>query len=201
MSYVTHAKQLRPIIEKAVQSLPDSEAVASKTLYPKWEDLVKLGSVTSEVGYKFRYDGELYKCRNANPKFSAEWVPGIDTAALYERIDEKHAGTFGDPIPYNGNMTLVIGKYYSQDGVVYECIEGTGIPVYDKLANLPRYVRVATEPEHPGKEYPEWVSGQKYAKFDKVSHNGKRWESQVDNNVWEPGYTGIDERIWKEVNE
>jgi hypothetical protein len=29
---------------------------------------------------------------------------------------------------------------------------------------------------------------------DKVSHNDKHWESQVDNNVWEPGVYG-----WVEV--
>ena len=34
--------------------------------------------------------------------------------------------------------------------------------------------------------------------WDKVMHNGKKWESLVDNNVWEPGATGT-ESLWKEV--
>ena len=44
---------------------------------------------------------------------------------------------------------------------------------------------------------PEWKqpdSTNPYAKSDKVTHNGKTWESEVDNNVWEPGVYG-----WKEV--
>jgi hypothetical protein len=39
--------------------------------------------------------------------------PSIDTAALYEEIVEDHAGTKEDPIPYNNNMELKLGKYYS----------------------------------------------------------------------------------------
>ena len=37
---------------------------------------------------------------------------------------------------------------------------------------------------------PEWVqpdSTNSYSKGDKVTHNGKTWVSDIDNNVWEPG--------------
>lgn len=47
-------------------------------------------------------------------------------------------------------------------------------------------------------EWPEWVqptgSSDAYNKGDKVSHNGKHWESDVDANVWAPGVYG-----WSEV--
>jgi len=36
-----------------------------------------------------------------------------------------------------------------------------------------------------------WVTGQSYAKGVRVTHKGKTWESQVDNNVWEPGAAGV----------
>lgn len=39
----------------------------------------------------------------------------------------------------------------------------------------------------------------KYQKGSKVSHNGKKWESMVDNNVWEPGTFGVGEEIWREI--
>lgn len=29
-----------------------------------------------------------------------------------------------------------------------------------------------------------------YTKGDKVTHNGKTWISDIDNNVWEPGVYG-----------
>lgn len=145
MSYAKHARQLRPLIEKAAQSLSDDEAMSAMSLYPAWEDLVKLGTVEAPVGYKFYYDGALYKCRKENPEFRAEWVPGIDTAALYTRIDETHTGTEDDPIPYSGNMELVSGLYYSQDGIVYRCTRDTGIPVYQPLKDLVGiYVEVVT---------------------------------------------------------
>lgn len=54
----------------------------------------------------------------------------------------------------------------------------------------------------PG-EIPEWEQPgpeNAYSKGDKVKHNGKTWESLVDNNVWEPGVVGT-EAQWKEVTE
>ena len=141
----SEAEAMRPAIEKAVQSLPDADALTVKTLYPHWEELVTIGVVEADAGYKFYYNGDLYRCRNANPQFQETWVPGIDTAALYERIDETHSGTIDDPIPYEGNMELKNGTYYSQDGVVYLCNRDTGIPVYQPLKDLVGiYVEVAS---------------------------------------------------------
>lgn len=140
------AEAMKTAVSMAVQRLPDAEALTVKPLYPVWEDLVKLGIVkTDEEGYKFTYNGDLYKCRDANPQFQATWIPGIDTAALYTRIDETHAGTIDDPIPYDGNMELVSGLYYSQDGIVYRCTRDTGIPLYHPLKDLVGiYVEVVT---------------------------------------------------------
>ena len=130
------ARNLRPYIEQVAQSLPDADGLKAKSLYPRWETLVKKGSVEAEVGYRFTYNGDLYKCTDKNPKFQADWVPGNGTAALYVRIDESHVGTLDDPIPYSGNMILESGKYYIQDHVIYLCNRDTGNPVYNPLAEL-----------------------------------------------------------------
>ena len=37
-----------------------------------------------------------------------------------------------------------------------------------------------------------------YKQGDQVEHNGKVWESQIDNNVWEPGIVGT-ESLWVEI--
>lgn len=45
---------------------------------------------------------------------------------------------------------------------------------------------------------PEWQqpdSTNPYMKDDKVTHNGKTWVSDIDNNVWEPGVYG-----WTELD-
>ena len=143
---ILRATQLRPIIEQAAQSLDDATALQSKELYPRWEELVKKGSVDTdgESGYRFFYGGNLYRCRNGNPTFAQEWIPGVGTESLYERIDETHAGTIDDPIPYEGNMALTAGLYYSQGGVIYLCTRDTVNPVYNALADLVGlYVEVA----------------------------------------------------------
>ena len=48
----------------------------------------------------------------------------------------------------------------------------------------------------PAWEQPDSTNGSSIG--DRVTHNGKTWESLVDNNVWEPGVAGT-ESLWKEV--
>lgn len=48
----------------------------------------------------------------------------------------KLSGTEEDPIPYNNNMELKLGKYYSQYEVVYLCSRDTGQAVYNDLKDL-----------------------------------------------------------------
>lgn len=43
-----------------------------------------------------------------------------------------------------------------------------------------------------------WQPSTTYSKGSQVTHNGKTWESLVDNNIWEPGAVGT-ETVWKEV--
>lgn len=120
---LTLARNLRHYIEQAAQSLSDADGPKAKALYPRWEALVKNGSVTAEAGYRFTYGGDLYKCVKANPTFQTDWVPGNGTAALYVRVDEAHAGTLADPIPAARSMEYTYGLYYSdsEDGKVYLC--------------------------------------------------------------------------------
>lgn len=126
------AKQYRSAIETAVQSLNDKIALTAKTLYPTWENLI---GTSLETGTKFYYGGELYKVLQQHIA-QEQWRPGVGTESLYTRIDETNAGTLENPIPYDGNMALESGKYYSQDGVTYYCTRDTGNPVYHPLSAL-----------------------------------------------------------------
>lgn len=64
---------------------------------------------------------------------------------------------------------------------------------------------VVPEPEPtPQEECPAWepyngIPPVKWQKGSKCTHNGKKWESMVDNNVWEPGAFGVGAEIWKEI--
>ena len=58
-------------------------------------------------------------------------------------------------------------------------------------------------PEEP-EEYPEWqrwdgIGLIQYQTGSKVTHNGVKYISQVDNNIWEPGAPGVYENIWTKV--
>ena len=52
--------------------------------------------------------------------------------------------------------------------------------------------------DDPSIEWPEWIqpvgAHDSYAKGAKVAHNGKKWVSDVDSNVWEPGVNGWSEQ-------
>lgn len=112
----------------------DQTALRMVEFYPAWSDII--GQTAEKAGFKFIHNGNLYKTIPANHTFAAQWVPGVGTESLYTRIDETHDGSRYDPVPYEGNMALVSGKYYSQDVVVYLCSRDTVNPVYNPLREL-----------------------------------------------------------------
>lgn len=131
MSIISMARKLRGIIETAVQSLPDAEAVEAVELYPAWKPGKEYKS-----GVKLAYKGKLYRVKDGQGHVSQDdWTPDI-AVSLFETVNETNAGTADDPIPYDGNMELFAGKYYSQNGVVYLCNRDTGAAVYHALADL-----------------------------------------------------------------
>lgn len=115
----------------------DATALRMIAFYPEW----KSGKAyTAEndcpVGYKVVRAGKLWKLRQEHTS-QDNWAPGeTGTESLWEEICEQHDGTKYDPIPYNGNMALEAGKYYSQSGKTYLCNRDTGNPVYNALAEL-----------------------------------------------------------------
>lgn len=121
--------------------LTDEESLAFKELYPTWESMI--GKSLSQ-GFKVRYNDKLYKVRQTIGTVLENQPPSIDTAALYEEINETAAGTKEDPIPYNNNMELFNGKYYIQNDIIYYCNRDTEQAVYQNLVDLVNiYVIVA----------------------------------------------------------
>lgn len=132
MTLIEKARELRGLIEEAVQSLDDEKALKGVCLYPKWSG----DGVKYEAGKRLQYNGVLYKVKDGMAHTSqADWTPDA-AVSLFEKVNETNSGTSDDPIPYSGNMALEKGKYYSQDGVTYLCTRDTGIAVYNTLAEL-----------------------------------------------------------------
>ena len=115
--------------EKIVSTFTDENALKVIELYPKWAVGI---AVAKDSRYQF--NGKLYKVIQAHIT-QADWTPDA-VPALYTVIDVAHSGTQDDPIPYNGNMALTEGLYYTQGGVTYLCSRSTGQPVYNALAEL-----------------------------------------------------------------
>ena len=131
------ALKAKPILQKGAQHLDDAEALAVKGIYDEWE-----AGVDVKVHEKRTHGGKLYRCKQAHTT-QADRSPDI-APALWEVIDETNAGTIDNPIPYDGNMALENGKYYSQSGVTYYCFRDTVNPVYNALSELVGlYVEVA----------------------------------------------------------
>lgn len=118
-------------------ALTDEEALKVKDMYPEWGgEGAEMGKQV-EAGFKLRNTGVLYKALQPHT-LQAEWEPGAKgTEALYAVIEEAHAGTLEDPIPYVQNMLMEKGKYYTQYGVVYECILTTLTGYPSDLKDMP----------------------------------------------------------------
>lgn len=114
------AAKLRPVIEAAATSLPDSDAAKAVELFPAWAY-----PVSYVVGNRVSDGGKLYKCQQAHTS-QESWKPSA-TPALWVVVDVTHAGTQDDPIPASRGMEYEYGKYYldGEDGKVYLC-ERTG---------------------------------------------------------------------------
>ena len=91
----------------------------------------------------------------------------------------------GDRVRYAGNL--------------YRCLTAhTAQAAWTPTDAHSLWAKVLTDPSGAILPWVQPDSTNPYAKGDKVTHNGKTWESLVDNNVWEPGAVGT-ESLWKEV--
>ena len=88
----------------------------------------------------------------------------------------------GKRLEYNGTIYKVLTEHTSQDGWAP-----------DVSPSLFAKILIPDPTVIPEWEQPD--STNPYMTGDKVTHNGKTWESDIDNNVWEPGAYG-----WSEVN-
>ena len=129
---LTIEEVVRLVIAKTINSITieDETALRMVAYYPDWT-----AGTAYEAGDRLAYNGDLYKVLQAHTA-QETWLPGTGTESLYTRIDEQHDGTKYDPIPYDGNMALQNGKYYTQNNILYLCNRDTGQPVYNALAEL-----------------------------------------------------------------
>ena len=95
--------------------------------------------------------------------------------------------------PWSVGKAYATGDRLQYEGTLYKCVQG-----HTSQADWTPPVTPALWTAVSLDEYPAWVqptgAHDAYSKGDKVTHNGKRWTSTADANVWEPGVYG-----WTEV--
>ena len=130
---LTEAEVSRMLITAQVNTLivDDNTALRMKEFYPEWAE-----NIAYAVGFKVKRNGKLWRVKEGQAHTSQKgWEPE-NAHSLWEQINETHAGTLDDPIPYDGNMALENGRYYMQDYEIYLCNRDTVNPVYNPLSEL-----------------------------------------------------------------
>lgn len=147
INHVKRLKRTTELIAKNIKEMNELNLSAVDALevvdwYPKWgvdEGFCEGDTITKNT--KFQYEGKLYACLQDHT-IMPHYYPSINTASLYVEVTPEYTeegeelGTIENPIPYEGNMALENGKYYSQDGVAYLCNRDTINPVYNALKDL-----------------------------------------------------------------
>lgn len=86
------------------------------------------------------------------------------------------------------------------EGVLYKCLQAhTAQSDWSPVVAPSLWAEVLLNPSIEGPQ--AWTqpgANNGYMQGNQVEHNGKVWESQIDNNVWEPGVVGT-ESLWVEV--
>lgn len=108
-------------------------------------------------------------------------------------LDDETALTGVELFPMWELVSYSVGYRVQYNGTLYKCIQAhTAQSDWTPDATPALWVVVTVE------EWPEWVqptgAQDAYAKDSKVTHNGKKWISSYDANVWEPGVYGWEEQ-------
>lgn len=88
---------------------------------------------------------------------------------------------------WNGNgVELKAGQYIRYEEDVYQVIQNHTTQSDWTPDIVPALFNKITV-----EEWEKWEPGNFYKKGAKVTHNNKKWISNVDNNHWEPGAVGV----------
>ena len=103
-------------------------------------------------------------------------------------IDNKAAFPFWN----GGGFFMKAGNYVQYENEVYKVLQDhTTQDDWKPNVATSLFSIVTVE------QWKEWKPNTSYTKGTKVTHINKRWISNIDNNIWEPGAIGV--YTWNEV--
>lgn len=96
---------------------------------------------------------------------------------------------------WDSAATYAVGVKVLYEAVLYKCIQAhTAQEAWNPIDASSLWAKVLIPDDNVIPEWEQPESTNPYMKGDKVTHNGKTWVSDIDNNTWEPGLYG-----WTEV--
>ena len=145
-----------------------------------------------------------YNLEEMIKKINIRWVEDILTEEQREELITM-AQVNADPSQSNAPLQKQIEEISKKQIALEDTVEKLRAMVQKIKETVESGGTVVPDPEPPiTEEYPVWepyngIPPVPYQVGSKVTHDGKKWESMVPNNVWEPGAFGVDQNIWKEV--
>lgn len=104
----------------AAVEIKDALALQMPDLFPSWEDVLAAGKKLP-AGRILQDKNQLYRVMQAVTPLESQPPGGEGMLAVYRPIDQQHAGTAKDPIPFVCGMDCRAGLYYSYEGKTWLC--------------------------------------------------------------------------------
>lgn len=105
---------------QAATDIPDEQALEMPDLFKSWDEVLAAGKELA-ANTVLNLDGQLYRVVQTVTPQAHQRPDSEGMLAIYRPIDETHAGTEDDPIPFVYGMDTEQGKYYSYNGKLYLC--------------------------------------------------------------------------------
>lgn len=179
------------IIPMMASTLSDDQVASIPALMPEWRP----DGVAYHTGDVVRYHGVLYRALQESRSIGI--YPPDTSVSLWKAIGEPDdEGIFPWIQPLGSTDVYRIGDKVTHNGKTWVSTVDANVwepGVYGWEPDVE-----VVEPDDPDK-VPEWIQPQpgiteSYSAGDVVMHNGRKWMSSINNNVWEPGVYG-----WTEI--
>lgn len=171
-----------------------------------------IGDINTEtLANEWSYiDGQLVRHDPIDPTILPDYVPPLTGGEVFELLISAvipDVNVANDAIPPEtaDRMTRFYPEWETDhayardyrvqyDGVLYRCLQAhTSQATWTPTDASSLWAKILVPDPDVTPEWEQPDSTNPYMKGDKVTHNGKTWVSDIDNNVWEPGVYGWSE--------
>lgn len=166
------------------------------------------GIDTETLANEYSYiDGKLVRHDPLDPTLLPDYVPPMTGGEVFELLVSAilpDVNVANDAIPpeaaermarfypeWESGRTYAVGYRVRYGGPLYRCLQAhTSQPTWTPTGAPSLWARMLVPDPDVVPEWEQPDSTNPYMRGDRVTHDGKTWESAIDNNVWEPGVYG-----------